>query len=101
MAIRRLWCVFLVLLNEFSPCLADSADPSAWDVKDNIKFGVAEPNVEVCVPCWRVCFVLLVLAGAQKQVNFTRKYTNSIGGVWNNSLHLLIVNQKTTQYGYD
>ena len=77
MALRRLWCVLLVLLNEFSPCLADRADPSVWDVKENIKFGVAEPNVEVCV-----CFVLLFLADAQKQVKFSRKYTNSIGRTW-------------------
>lgn len=52
--------MLLVLLNEFSPCLADSADPSVWDVKDNIKFGVAKSNVEVCVLCWSVCFCFAV-----------------------------------------
>lgn len=92
MAQRRLLCVILVLLSEFSPCFADSADPSVWDVKDNIKFGVAEPNVEVRVLCWCVCFA--VLAGSHKQVKFSRKYTNSIGGFWNSALHLLIVDQK-------
>lgn len=65
MAPRGLWCVLLVLFNEFSPCLADSADPSVWDTKDNVKFGVAEPNVEVCVLCWCVWFA--VLAGDHKQ----------------------------------
>lgn len=75
MALRRLWCVLLVLLNEFSPCLADSADPSVWDVKDDIKFGVAEPNVEVCVLCWCVCFCFVVSAGGQKQVKFSRMDT--------------------------
>lgn len=52
--------MLLVLFNEFSPCLADSADPSVWDVKDNIKFGVAKSNVEVCVLCWSVCFCFAV-----------------------------------------
>lgn len=52
--------MLLVLFNEFSPCLADSADPSVWDVEDNIKFGVAKSNVEVCVLCWSVCFCFAV-----------------------------------------
>lgn len=40
-------CLIVVLFSEFSSCIADSADPSVWDVKDDTKFGVAEPNVEV------------------------------------------------------
>ena len=70
MALRRLWCVLVVLLNEFSPCLADSADPSLWDVNDNIKFGVAKSNVEVCVLCWCVCFVLLFQRAGRNRSNF-------------------------------
>jgi len=98
MAPRGLWCVLLALFNEFSPCLADSADPSVWDTKDNIKFGVAEPNVEVCVLCWCVWFaVLAAITNSSKQVKFSRKYTNSIGGVWNSSLHLLSLIKETTQ----
>lgn len=47
MARRGSICLILVLFSEFSPYIADNADPIAWDVKDNTKFGVAEPNVEV------------------------------------------------------
>ena len=47
MARRRVICLFLVLFSEFSLCIADIADASVWDAKDNTKFGVAEPNVEV------------------------------------------------------
>lgn len=75
--VRRLCCVLLILLNECSPCFADDADPSVWDVKDHIKFGVAEPNVEVRDLCWCVCFA--VSAGAHKQVKFSRKSTHSRG----------------------
>ena len=74
--VRRLFCVLLILLNECPPCLADDADPSVWDVKDDIKFGVAEPNVEVRDLCWCVC---AVSAGAHKQVKFSRKFTHSRG----------------------
>lgn len=75
--VRRLFCVLLVLLSECSPCFADEADPSVWNVKDDIKFGVAEPNVEVRDLCWCVCFA--VSAGAHKQVKFSRKFTHSRG----------------------
>ena len=75
--VRRLFCVLLILLNECPPCFADDADPSVWDVKDDIKFGVAEPNLEVRHLCWCVCFA--GSAGAHKQVKFSRKFTNSRG----------------------
>ena len=61
MAPRGLLCVLLVLFNEFSPCLIESVDPSVWNVKDNIKFGVAETNVEVRVLCWCVCLSCFVV----------------------------------------
>ncbi|KAL9971354.1 hypothetical protein ACROYT_G023867 [Oculina patagonica] len=46
MAHGRVMCLIVLLFSEFSSCIADSADPSVWDVKDNTKFGVAEPNLE-------------------------------------------------------
>lgn len=84
---RRLFYVLLILLNECSPCFADDADPSVWNVKDDIKFGVAEPNLEVRDLFWFVCFLFQL--ALINRLNFQGKSLTQ-GGVWN----LLFVDQR-------
>ena len=86
--VRRLFCVLLILLNECPPCFADDADPSVWDVKDDIKFGVAEPNLEVRDLFWCVLFLLFQLALINR-LNFQGNPLTQ-GGVWN----FIIVDQR-------
>ena len=49
MALGRLVLGLLLVLSEFPHCSADNEDSFSWDVKDNVKFGVAESTVEVSI----------------------------------------------------
>lgn len=49
MALGRLVLGLLLVLSEFPQCSADNEDSFSWDVKDNVKFGVAESTIEVSI----------------------------------------------------
>ena len=77
-------CLIVVVFSELSPCIADSADPSVWDVKDNTQFGVAEPNLEVTAWCCVfqcVCFAFSrVLINENKHEKFSKGQTPHSSG---------------------
>ena len=56
---RAQWLLLILfLLGKLSRCSSDHEDSVSWDVKDSIKFGVADSSLSVS-RLYGTCFVLL------------------------------------------